>query len=139
MVIREIISKSILSRSKIYNYVLNPYVGCQFGCSYCYARYMKRFTGHREKWGDFVDIKINAIELLRKEVVKKKVDEVWISGVCDPYQPLEAKYKLTSYRIVFYPFWENIITLDCDYSWSNILQGLLLWCGSRCWWWGRWG
>ena len=95
MVIREIVSKSILSASKIYPYVLNPYVGCQFGCSYCYARYMKKFTGHKEPWGDFVDVKINAIELLRKEVVKRKVDRVWISGVCDPYQPLEAKYKLT--------------------------------------------
>jgi DNA repair photolyase len=56
---------------------------------------MKKFTRHKEPWGDFVDIKINAVELLKKEVVKKKVASVWISGVCDPYQPLERKYKLT--------------------------------------------
>ncbi len=95
MNVNEIQSKSILSASKVYDYVVNPYVGCQHGCSYCYARYMKRFTGHKEPWGEFVDVKINAAELLQKEVNKKKKAKVWISGVCDPYQPLEAKYELT--------------------------------------------
>jgi len=56
---------------------------------------MKRFTRHREPWGDFVDVKINAPDLLNKEIRKKKKGTVWISGVCDPYQPLEAKYGLT--------------------------------------------
>jgi DNA repair photolyase len=95
MTMREIQAKSILSASKIYPYVINPYVGCQHACSYCYARYMKKFTGHKEPWGAFVDVKINAAELLRKEIRKKKKAAVWISGVCDPYQPLERKYKLT--------------------------------------------
>ncbi|MDD3080768.1 MAG: radical SAM protein [Desulfobacterales bacterium] len=95
MKVQEIYSKSILSPSKVYDYVINPYVGCQHACSYCYARFMKRFTGHREPWGDFVDVKINAPDLLNKEIRKKKKGTVWISGVCDPYQPLEAKYGLT--------------------------------------------
>lgn len=95
MIIREIQAKSILSASKIYPYVINPYVGCQHACSYCYARYMKKFTGHKEPWGTFVDVKINAAELLRKEICKKKKATVWVSGVCDPYQPLEKKYELT--------------------------------------------
>jgi DNA repair photolyase len=56
---------------------------------------MKRFTGHKESWGDFVDVKINAAELLKKEILKKKRATVWVSGVCDPYQPLEGKYQLT--------------------------------------------
>jgi len=56
---------------------------------------MKRFTGHREAWGQFVDVKINAPDLLRREITRKKPGKVWISGVCDPYQPLEAKYLLT--------------------------------------------
>lgn len=93
--IREILAKSILSKSKIYPYVINPYIGCQHSCSYCYARFMKKFTGHQEPWGSFVDVKINASELLRKEIVKKKKATVWISGVCDPYQPLESQYTLT--------------------------------------------
>ncbi len=95
MNVNEIQSKSILSASKVYDYVINPYVGCQHGCSYCYARYMKRFTGHKEPWGEFVDVKVNAPELLQKEIIRKKKAQVWISGVCDPYQPLEAKYELT--------------------------------------------
>ena len=95
MIIREIQSKSILSASKIYPYVLNPYVGCQHACTYCYARYMKKFTGHKEAWGTFVDVKINAAELLSKEICKKRKATVWVSGVCDPYQPLERKYALT--------------------------------------------
>ena len=95
MKIKEIYSKSILSSSKVYDYVVNPYVGCQHACSYCYARFMKRFTGHREPWGDFVDIKINAPDLLKVEIAKKKKGTVWVSGVCDPYQPLEAKYKIS--------------------------------------------
>jgi DNA repair photolyase len=95
MIVREIAVKSILSKSKIYEYVVNPYIGCQHACSYCYARFMKRFTGHREPWGEFVDVKVNAPDLLRQEIMRKKKGSVWVSGVCDPYQPLEAKYKLT--------------------------------------------
>lgn len=93
--VNEIKAKSILSDSQVYDYALNPYVGCQHGCVYCYAKFMKRFTGHLERWGDFVDVKVNAPELLAREVKKKRVGRVWISGVCDPYQPLEAKYLLT--------------------------------------------
>jgi len=95
MKIREIKAKSILSKSQVYDYALNPYVGCQHGCVYCYAKFMKRFTGHRERWGEFVDVKTNAPELLSLEVKKKRVGRVWVSGVCDPYQPLEKKYMLT--------------------------------------------
>jgi DNA repair photolyase len=56
---------------------------------------MKRFTGHKEPWGEFVDVKINAPDVLTKEIKRKARGTVWISGVCDPYQPLEAKYQLT--------------------------------------------
>ena len=95
MIVKEVQAKSILSTSKVYDYVVNPYIGCQHACSYCYARFMKRVTGHREPWGDFVDVKSNAADLLRVEINKKKQGRVWVSGVCDPYQPLEAKYKLS--------------------------------------------
>jgi DNA repair photolyase len=95
MIIKETQPKTILSKSKIYPYVINPYTGCQHACSYCYARFMKRVTGHTEPWGQFVDVKITAPDLLRVEIVKKKPGKVWVSGVCDPYQPLEVKYQLT--------------------------------------------
>lgn len=95
MRVKEIQSKTILSASKIHDYVINPYIGCEHGCQYCYARFIKRFTGHNEPWGQFVDIKTNAADLLKVEIIKKKRASVWISGLCDPYQPLEAEYKLT--------------------------------------------
>ena len=95
VVIREIHARSILSRSKVFDYVVNPYTGCQHGCTYCYARFMKRFTGHSEPWGQFVDVKVNAPELLETQVNRRPMGRVWVSGVCDPYQPLEKKYGLT--------------------------------------------
>lgn len=95
MIVREIRARSILSRSRVYEYTINPYAGCQHACTYCYARFMKRFTGHKEPWGEFVDVKINAPDLLQQEINKKPTGRVWISGVCDPYQPIEKKYELT--------------------------------------------
>jgi DNA repair photolyase len=56
---------------------------------------MKRFTGHEERWGEFVDVKVNAPSLLQHEIKRKGAGRVWISGICDPYQPLEKKYELT--------------------------------------------
>lgn len=95
LTVREVQAKSILSKSKIYPWVVNPYTGCQHACTYCYARFMKRVTRHPEPWGEFVDVKINAPSLLRAEIRKKKRARVWVSGVCDPYQPLEEHYRLT--------------------------------------------
>lgn len=94
--VKEVKAKSILNRSKIFDYCLNPYTGCQINCAYCYARlFMRRYSGHSEAWGEFVDVKVNAAEILRKQLDKAKRGTVWISSVCDPYQPLEAKYQLT--------------------------------------------
>lgn len=56
---------------------------------------MRRYSGHSEPWGEFVDVKVNAPEILRKQLERARRGTVWISSVCDPYQPLEAKYKLT--------------------------------------------
>lgn len=93
--VREIHARSILCRSKVFDYVVNPYVGCEHGCTYCYARFMRRFTGHKEPWGDFVDAKMNGPDLLRGEIGKMRPGRVWLSGVCDCYQPLEKTYGVT--------------------------------------------
>jgi len=95
MIVKEVYAKTILSKSKVLDYTINPYTGCEHGCTYCYARFMKRFTSHTEEWGRFVDVKINAISLLEHEMKKITPSTVWISGVCDPYQPLEKEYELT--------------------------------------------
>jgi DNA repair photolyase len=94
-VLREIQCKSILSKSGLTDYSLNCYGGCGHGCVYCYARYMEKFRPHAEKWGEFVDIKVNAAAVLSKEVKKKQPGEVFVSSVCDGWQPVEAKYRLT--------------------------------------------
>jgi DNA repair photolyase len=101
MIVREIISKSIISNTGIpsADYVINPYVGCSHSCFYCYARFMKRFTGHNEDWGDFLDIKINSPDLIPKIKGKKpskyKGKKILLSSVTDPYIPIEREYKIT--------------------------------------------
>ena len=49
-----------------------PYAGCRHGCAFCYARFMKRFTGHKEPWGEFVDVKVVAPDLQRREITRKR-------------------------------------------------------------------
>jgi DNA repair photolyase len=96
LIVREIRASSILNKSKIYDYCLNPYTGCQFSCKYCYARlFIRRFSGHKEPWGEFVDVKVNAPELLKKQLIRARKGKVWVSSVTDPYQPLEKKHELT--------------------------------------------
>jgi DNA repair photolyase len=95
-VVREIEAKSILNPSKIHDYCVNPYTGCQVGCVYCYAAlFMRRYSGHSEPWGEFVDAKVNAPALLAKQIVKARRGKIWFASVCDPYQPLEERYSLT--------------------------------------------
>ena len=95
--INKIEAKSVLSKSNLPEaiYCINPYVGCLHGCVYCYARFMRRFTGHKEPWGKFLDIKENAVLVLEKELKKAKKGLVLLSSVTDPYQPIEKKYELT--------------------------------------------
>jgi len=96
LTVKTIHAKSILNKSKIFDYCVNPYTGCQINCRYCYARlFMKRYSGHKEPWGEFVDVKINAAEVLEKQLARAKKGVVWISSVCDPYQPIEKTYAVT--------------------------------------------
>ena len=98
VIINEIEAKHILTKSRLpgLGYCINPYVGCQHACVYCYARFMKRFTNHEEPWGTFVDAKVNAAALFEKDFTKTKPGEgAFFGSVTDCYQPLEARYKLT--------------------------------------------
>ena len=90
--------KSALSRSKaeFRDYAINPYTGCQHACVYCYGNFMRRFSGHfHDAWGSFVDVKVNLLDVLGKELPRRPGGSIWLSSVCDPYQPLERKYELT--------------------------------------------
>jgi len=95
--IKEIKVKSIIVKSSLPegDFVINPYIGCVHGCKYCYARFMKRFTGHTEAWGSFVDVKINAPDLIPTNTEKYKDKSITMGSVTDPYQPIERRYKLT--------------------------------------------
>lgn len=97
MKIKEIQCKSIIGKCGFPGggFCINPYVGCGHNCKYCYARFMKRFTDHKEAWGDFVDVKINASEILEKQLKGKNIEWVFIGTVTDAYQPLEKKYQIT--------------------------------------------
>jgi len=96
MIVKEVECKSLLNKSALADYCINPYVGCQHACKYCYAEsYTRRFSNHTEAWGDFVDVKINAPAVLAREVKKKPKGTVYISSLTDAYQPLERKYELT--------------------------------------------
>ena len=59
ILIRDVETKNIMTKSNlpVGGYSVNPYVGCTHACKYCYASFMKRFTGHTEEWGTFLDIK----------------------------------------------------------------------------------
>jgi DNA repair photolyase len=97
ILIREVKAKSILNKTGIpnANYCINPYTGCAHGCIYCYATYMRDYSGHTEEWGKFVDVKINLAEILSKEIKKKKPGRICIGTVADGYQPIEREKLLT--------------------------------------------
>ena len=82
-----------------YDFTLNPYSGCSFGCTYCYAAFFSRDVEKRDSWGYWVSVKENAVELLEKRL-RRKPDAldgklIYMSSVTDPYQPVERELKLT--------------------------------------------
>jgi len=102
MKISYIKTKSILNKSKIggIDYTINPYIGCEFACKYCYASYLSNLVEEdNDKWGQFVYVKENTIELLQKELGKMilnyQTPSIMLSSATDPYQYIEAKEKLT--------------------------------------------
>lgn len=95
MKVKEIKCKNCMTKSKLTDYVINPYLGCEHSCCYCYADFMKRFNNIGDEWGRFVHVKINCPDLLEKELKKNKTGNIWLSSVCDCYQPIEKKYRLT--------------------------------------------
>ena len=92
LLIRDVETKNIMTKSNlpVGGYSVNPYVGCTHGCKYCYASFMKRFTGHTEPWGTFLDIKHwPAIKNPRKY----KGQRVVIGSVTDGYLPQEKQVR----------------------------------------------
>lgn len=78
-----------------YHFTLNPYAGCSFGCTYCYAAFFSRKPEKRDTWGRWVSVKENAVECLRARRGDLDGKLIYMSSVTDPYQPIERKLKLT--------------------------------------------
>jgi len=79
-----------------YDFSLNPYSGCSFGCTYCYAAFFSRNKEKMDNWGYWIEVKENALALLRKKRKKPIIDKVvYMSSVTDPYQPIEKKLEIT--------------------------------------------
>ena len=112
MIIKEIEVNDYLTKSNLpaSDYVINPYVGCTHGCKYCYATFMRRFTGHTEDWGCFLDIKRCKKAINLKKISNKRV---FLSSVTDCYNPFEEKYKIT--RAIL----KQLISSDCYLSIST--------------------
>ena len=72
-------------------YTVNLYKGCTHGCVYCYA---PSLTHDERRWGTYVDVKVNAPLVLEHELRGLEKEEVFLSSASDPYQPVEARYRL---------------------------------------------
>ena len=97
----QINAKSIFSPATGYilrggfDWTCNPYVGCSFGCTYCYAMFLPQNRRPKEDWGRWFQAKINAVELARKQAPKVAGQAVYMSSVTDPYLPAERSLQLT--------------------------------------------
>jgi DNA repair photolyase len=93
--VREVRCSTLLHRM-VYGsstgYTANIYRGCTHGCKYCYA---PSLTHDERAWGRYVDAKVNAPSVLESELRGLRKDEVFLSSASDPYQPVEARYRLT--------------------------------------------
>ncbi len=124
MEIKEVKAKNIMTKSNLpaSDYAANPYIGCSHACKYCYASFMKRFTGHDgQVWGKFIDVK-NWDEIKNKEKFQGKT--LFLGSVTDAYQPIEEKYKKT--RLLLEQLQGNGINLSISTKSDLILRDLEL-------------
>lgn len=112
MIIKEVETSDYLTKSNLpaSDYVINPYIGCPHGCKYCYASFMKRFTGHNEEWGTFIDIKKCSKNI---NVSKLKNKTVFLSSVTDCYNEYEEKYEITRNIL------KQLIGVECNLNIST--------------------
>lgn len=112
-------SKSIISRNDSpdvgFDASINPYRGCEHGCIYCYARPTHEYLGFSAGL-DFetkIMVKENAPELLREALASPRWTPqlVGISGVTDPYQPVERRLKLTRRCLEVFAAFRNPVAI----------------------------
>ena len=92
--VREILTRAT-GFMDAYDFTLNPYAGCSFGCTYCYAAFFAHSPKKRDSWGQWVTVKENAVERIRASRRRLDGKLIYMSSVTDPYQPIERKLRLT--------------------------------------------
>jgi DNA repair photolyase len=78
-----------------FDWSCNPYVGCSFGCTYCYAMFLPQNRRPKEDWGRWLQAKRNSVELAHKQAPKLAGQALYMSSVTDPYLPAERSLFLT--------------------------------------------
>jgi len=98
----ELPARSLLNRCSSprmpFQWTINPYRGCEFGCRYCYARYTHEFMELRqpEDFEDKIFAKRFSPRALREELKRVRAGEdIAIGTATDPYQPAERRFKIT--------------------------------------------
>lgn len=114
-------AKSLLNKAtgfiNAYDFTLNPYRGCQYGCSYCYAAAFSPDRQKQQNWGNWVIVKENAATILEKELIRwykknQRPASIYMSSVTDPYQPVEAKWQLTRQLLAIMLRYQPILVIQ---------------------------
>jgi DNA repair photolyase len=98
---REEPCRSALNRVKgmMFEWSLNPYMGCVHRCTFCYVRAFERRADRPsdDRYGTSIRVKTNVVEVLRRELSRPSWEgaSVAIGAATDPYQPAEGRYRLT--------------------------------------------
>ena len=97
------------------DYSLNPYQGCEHGCTYCYARLTHNYWGYSiaDEFETKILIKQNAVDIIKKELgsANYKVKPIMLSGNTDCYQPAESKFKLTQKILELFLFLKHPVMI----------------------------
>ena len=95
---KSLLNRCVSNRALPFEWTINPYRGCEFGCRYCYARYTHEFMEMHDsmEFEQKIYVKQHAAELLRHELRRVKPHEsIALGTATDPYQPAERRYEVT--------------------------------------------
>lgn len=114
--IEEIQCKTILNKSVMdfADYTLNAYQGCAFGCSYCYVPAMRRKRGQIDEhaWGGWLQVKVNAADVLRRQMLRIEPEaRIAIGTATDSWQSLEKKYGIARQVLQELSYYPNPVSV----------------------------
>lgn len=125
-----------------FSHTLQPYIGCRFGCEYCYVKGLSVHRFHQPKlaWGDYAHPRVGIAEHLRKELAraakKGELDQlaIFMSSATDPYQGLERRWRLSRACLdVFAEFPPGLLIVQTRSPLVRDDFDRLAALGERCW------